>query len=267
MMRYLVKPSQKIKLEEWNPDDTCVFDGLKENAKEKLLSLNKELEGLQELFFAEHKNKLLIILQGMDTSGKDGTIRCVFEEVNPQGVKVACFKVPTPDELDHDYLWRVHAEVPAKGEIVIFNRSHYEDLLIVRVHQLVPKHVWSRRYEQIINFEQMLVEEGTTIIKFFLHISKDEQKKRLQARLADPKKMWKFNVTDLEERQRWDEYMEAYEDVLSKTSTDLSPWFIVPSNHNWLRNLLIAQIIVKTLKGLKISYPDSVENSDKTNIL
>jgi PPK2 family polyphosphate:nucleotide phosphotransferase len=196
----------------------------------------------------------------MDTSGKDGTIRHVFEGVNPQGVQVASFKIPTTDELDHDYLWRAHACVPAKGEIVIFNRSHYEDVLIVRVHNLVPTEVWKRRYKQIRDFEKMLVEEGTTIIKFFLHISSDEQKERLQARLEDPEKRWKFNSGDLLERKRWDEYMAAYEDAIRETSTDVAPWNIVPSNQNWYRNLVVAQTIVDTLKGLKMEYPQPRED-------
>ena len=201
MERYRVKPGETVRLREIDPRDRSGFDGPKKEARKKLLELTGQLEALQELLYAEHKRKILVVLQGMDTSGKDGTVRHVFEGVNPQGVRVASFKRPTPRELDHDYLWRVHQHVPGKGEIVIFNRSHYEDVLIVRVHKLVPKEQWSRRYQQIGDFERMLVEEGTTILKFFLHIDQDEQKERLQARLDDPDKHWKFSVEDLKERR------------------------------------------------------------------
>ena len=206
------------------------------------------------------------MLQAMDTGGKDGAIRHVFDGVNPQGVRVASFKVPTPEERAHDYLWRVHKQTPGSGEMVIFNRSHYEDVLVVRVHELVPKAVWSRRYEQINNFERMLAEEGTTILKFYLHISPDEQKERLQARLDEPHKNWKFSTGDLAERKRWDEYMQAYEDMLSKTSTKWAPWYIIPANRKWLRNLLMSQIIVDTLEGLDMKYPEPEEGLDKVVI-
>jgi PPK2 family polyphosphate:nucleotide phosphotransferase len=202
----------------------------------------------------------------MDTSGKDGVIRHVFEGVNPQGVRVASFKVPTPQELDHDYLWRVHQHTPGRGEIVIFNRSHYEDVLVVRVHNLVPPEVWGRRYEQINAFERTLVEEGATILKFFLHISLDEQKERLQARLEDPEKRWKFAIGDLKERKRWPDYMQAYQDVLSRTSTQHAPWYIVPANSKWYRNLVIASVIVQTLKRLEMQYPDPEEGLDEVKI-
>jgi PPK2 family polyphosphate:nucleotide phosphotransferase len=191
----------------------------------------------------------------MDTGGKDGVIRHVFDGVNPQGVRVASFKQPTPAELAHDYLWRVHQQTPAKGELVIFNRSHYEDVLVVRVHNLVPEALWRRRYEQINAFEKLLAEEGTTILKFYLHIDLDEQKERLQARLDDPAKRWKFAKGDLDERKRWPQYMAAYEEMLSKTSTAWAPWYIIPANRKWYRNLVISQIIVETLEGLAMSYP------------
>ena len=255
MKRYLVKPGSKVDLSKYDPSDTSPYKGGKKDAKKDLKDLNKELETLQEMLFAEHKYKMLIVLQGMDTSGKDGTIRHVFEGVNPQGVKVASFKVPTPIELDHDYLWRVHAQVPGRGEIVIFNRSHYEDVLVVRVHNLVPKKVWSKRYEQISEFEEILAEEGTTILKFFLHISPQEQKERLLARLQDPSKHWKYNPGDLKERQLWGEYTQAYEEALSKTSTDYAPWYVIPADKKWYRNWVIASILVETLKGLKMDYP------------
>jgi PPK2 family polyphosphate:nucleotide phosphotransferase len=202
----------------------------------------------------------------MDTGGKDGTIRHVFEGVNPSGVRVASFKVPTNEELDHDYLWRVHKQTPGKGEIVIFNRSHYEDVLVVRVHKLVPKSVWSKRYAQINDFERMLVEEGTTILKFFLHIDKEEQKSRLQARLDTPNKQWKFSVGDLAERKLWPEYLEAYQDAISSTSSEWAPWYIVPANRKWYRNLVIANIIIQTLTNLKMYYPEPTENLDKISI-
>lgn len=265
MDRYRVKPDQKVKLDEWDPAEKQLPEmdaDHKNQAKETLVKLNGELEALQELFYAEHKHKVLVVLQGMDTSGKDGTIRHVFEGVNPQGVRVATFKVPTQVELDHDYLWRVHPQTPGKGEMTIFNRSHYEDILAVRVHGLIPKQSWSRRYDQIKAFERLLAEEGTTILKFFLHISPEEQKRRLQERLNDPTKHWKFSAADLAERKRWSTYVEAYEDVLSKTSTKWAPWYIVPADHKWLRNLVIASVIVETLKGLEMTYPQPRESLD-----
>ncbi len=197
MDKYRVSPNTKIKLSDWDPEDTSRFDGGKGDAKIELVRLTEKLEELQELLYAEGKHKILVVLQGMDTSGKDGVIRHVFEGVNPQGVRVASFKVPTPIELAHDYLWRIHQQTPAKGEIVIFNRSQYEDVLVVRVHNLVPKKIWQKRYNQINEFEAVLAEEGTIILKFFLHIDLDEQKQRLQSRLDDPAKHWKFSVNDL----------------------------------------------------------------------
>ncbi|MCS6803763.1 MAG: polyphosphate kinase 2 family protein [Acidobacteriota bacterium] len=255
MERYRIKPGSKVNLNKWDADDTSAFDGDKEAAAKKLAELNRQLDQLQDVLFAERKHKLLIVLQAMDTGGKDGVIRHVFENVDPLGVRVANFKAPTPQELAHDYLWRIHKQTPANGEIVIFNRSHYEDVLIVRVHNLVPPAVWRKRYDHINQFERMLSDEGTTILKFFLHISKDEQAKRLQARLDDPTKRWKFNPGDLKERELWPAYMKAYEDVLSRTSTEWAPWYIIPANHKWYRNVVVATIIVNTLKGLKMRYP------------
>lgn len=256
MDRYLVKPGKKVKLEDWDPDDKSLVDLDKKDGEKELDEINDELEKLQELLFAEGKQQLLIILQGMDTSGKDGVIRHVFDGVNPQGVRVASFKVPTAEELSHDYLWRIHKQTPRKGEIVIFNRSQYEDVLVVRVHSLVPEEVWKKRFDQINEFERLLVEEGTTILKFYLHIDKDEQKQRLQARLDEPDKNWKFNPGDLEERKLWPEYQKAYEDVLSKTSTEYAPWYVIPSNRKWYRNLLIGKILVKTLKDMEMKLPE-----------
>jgi PPK2 family polyphosphate:nucleotide phosphotransferase len=218
------------------------------------------MDALQEILYAEHKHKLLIVLQGMDTAGKDGAIRHVFEGVDPLGVRVASFKVPSAEELDHDYLWRIHKAVPAAGEIVIFNRSHYEDVLVVRVHKLVAPAVWKKRYDQINAFERHLTQTGTTIVKFFLNIDFDEQKKRLQARLEDPTKQWKFNPQDLKERKLWPVYMKAYEDALGKTSTAYAPWHIVPANRKWYRDLVISSILVETLENLKLQYPQPAES-------
>ncbi len=255
MKKYLVEPGQKIKLGRWDPNDTSGFPEDKSKAKKALKQLNKKLGKLQEILYAQGRHRVLIVLQAMDTGGKDGTIRHVFEGVNPQGVKVASFKSPTHEELARDYLWRVHEYVPANGEIVIFNRSHYEDVLIVRVHNLVPQKIWERRYDHINDFERILVDEGTTILKFFLHIDLDEQKSRLEARLKEPDKQWKFRIQDIEERRKWDDYIAAYEAVLSKTSTDWAPWYIVPANHKWYRNYVIADVIVETLKNLKMKIP------------
>ena len=259
---YKVKPCEKIDLKKLDPKDKTFFTGDKNSGKQTLLELNDELEVMQEKLYAEQKHKLLVILQGTDTSGKDGVIRHVFEGVNPQGVKVAGFKVPTEEELAHDYLWRVHKKTPAKGEIVIFNRSHYEDVLVVRVHSLVPDKIWQKRYEHINQFEKLLADEGTTILKFFLFIDKQEQAERLQARLDDPDKHWKFNKGDLKERKLWDVYQKAYNDMLEKTSTKWAPWYIIPSNRKWYRNLVIASIMVETLKKLNIEYPEPEEPLD-----
>ena len=263
MDRYRVKPGKRVDLNRWDPDDTIALDGSEEEAQDRLVKLNRQLEDLQELLYAEGKRRLLVVLQAMDTGGKDGTIRHVFEGVNPLGVKVASFKVPTQEELGHDFLWRVHKQTPAKGEITIFNRSHYEDVLVVRVHRLVPPEVCRGRYGRINDFERMLAEEGATILKFFLHISKEEQKKRLQARLDERDKRWKFNVGDLKERRLWSAYMEAYVDAIGKTSTQWAPWYIVPANHKWYRNLVVCTVIVETLKSLKMRYPEPEVNLDR----
>ena len=256
MKEYQVKPKQEIRLADWDPDDTGPFQGNKGQAQADTKKLNRRLQELQEMLYAEHKHKILVILQGMDTSGKDGAIRHVFGGVNPQGVRVANFKEPTQEELDHDFLWRIHKQVPAQGELVLFNRSQYEDVLIVRVHELVPQEDWEKRYDQINDFERLLAGTGTTILKFYLHIDKDEQKKRLQARLDTPDKRWKFSRGDLKERALWPNYMQAYEDVLNRTSTDAAPWFIVPANHKWYRNYVIARTVVETLDGLGMKYPE-----------
>lgn len=255
MKKYRVEPGKKISLADFDPNGKGDFKGGKEDGLEALSKLNAELQELQELLYAEGKHKVLVVLQAMDTGGKDGTIRRVFDGVNPQGVKAASFKVPTAEELSHDFLWRIHKVTPAKGEMVIFNRSHYEDVLVVRVRNIVPQDVWSKRYDQINQFEKILAENGTTILKFFLHISKDEQKERLQARLNDPTKHWKFSLGDLEERKLWDDYQKAYEDAINKTSTEYAPWYVVPANRKWYRDLLISTVLVDTLKGLKMEFP------------
>ena len=254
--KYRVPGKGKISLKDYDPNDSSEFNGNKDKGKEALLKVNKDIEALQEQMFAEGKRRLIVLVQAMDTAGKDGVIRHVFEGVNPSGVRVAAFKTPTPIELSHDYIWRVHKQTPGKGEIVIFNRSHYEDVLVVRVHSLVPKEVWSRRFDHINNFEKMLVDEGTTILKFFLNIDLQEQAQRFLARVEDPTKQWKFNPGDLEERKLWAQYMEAYEDVLNKTSTEFAPWYVIPSNKKWYRNLLIANILRDTLKGFEMRYPE-----------
>ena len=256
MDRYRVRQGTRVDLGQWDPNDKSAFPEKKKEGRKRLLELNEQLEELQELLYAEHEHKVLIILQAMDTGGKDGTIRHVFEGVNPQGVRVAGFKKPTPEELDHDYLWRVHKQTPGKGEIVIFNRSHYEDVLVVRVHGLVPQDVWSKRYDHINAFERALADEGTTVLKFFLHIDLDEQRERFQARLDEPHKHWKFNPADLEERKLWPEYMRAYEEAISRTSTEWAPWYIVPANRKWYRNLVVGAVIVDTLQGLNMRYPE-----------
>lgn len=255
LKRYLVTPGSKVRLGRVDPGDTSGFEGDKRDGEKEIDAIIRKLDPLQELLYAEHKHKVLLVLQGMDSSGKDGTIRRVFEGVNPEGVRVAHFGTPSAEELDHDYLWRAHRQVPGKGEIVIFNRSHYESVLVERVHGIAPEKVWSRRYRQIVDFERMLCQEGTTILKFFLHIDKKEQAKRFQDRLDDPTKHWKFSYLDYNERSYWKDYMRAYEDALEKTSTRDAPWYVVPSNHGWFRDLVVSQSIVTTLEGLGMRYP------------
>ncbi|TVP46945.1 MAG: polyphosphate kinase 2 family protein [Gemmatimonadales bacterium] len=256
MERYRIPPDTLVSLADRDPSDRLTFDGKKKPGREYLRELTLRLRELQELLYAEGKHRVLMVLQATDTGGKDGVIRHVFRTVNPQGVKVASFKAPSSRELGHDYLWRIHQETPARGEIRIFNRSHYEDVLIVRVRNLVPEETWERRYQHINDFERMLADEGTTIVKFYLHISKEEQAARLQSRLDDPAKHWKFSPDDLEERKHWDAYREAFEAMLSRTSTPWAPWYAVPSNSKWYRNLVIARVMVDTLEGLDMQFPE-----------
>jgi len=255
MESHRIKPGQQVNLKDFDPASTAGMDGGKEAGLAAVQERVQQLEKLQELLYAEHKHKVLVVLQAMDTGGKDGTIRRVFEGVNPQGVRVASFKVPTPAEADHDFLWRVHQQAPGKGEMVIFNRSHYEDVLVVRVHNIVAPEIWKKRYDEINDFERLLSEEGTLILKFFLHISMDEQKKRLQDRLTDETRRWKDNPGDLQERALWKQYMEAYEEVLRRTSTEYAPWYVVPADRKWYRDWVVAGAIVDGLKDLKMEYP------------
>jgi PPK2 family polyphosphate:nucleotide phosphotransferase len=272
MRRYRVKPDSNLHLDTYDPDDTGEYkktDQEKEKAKTITAELIAKLDGLQERLYANADRSLLIVLQGMDTSGKDGTIKHVMSGINPQGCKVATFKAPSNSELAHDFLWRVHHEVPAKGHIGIFNRSHYEDVLITRVHKMISDKVAAQRLNQIKEFEELLSENGTTILKFFLHISKEEQKERLEERIHNPEKRWKFNEGDLEERKLWKDYMHAFEDVLGATSTDHAPWYVVPANRKWYRNLVVADRVVDSLEAMKLKTPPPSEgvNFDKLTIV
>jgi PPK2 family polyphosphate:nucleotide phosphotransferase len=255
LKHFRVDDPDSFDLQKIDPGDTAGGPSSKDDARAGADAMHERLAELQELLFAGHEHKLLVILQGMDTSGKDGTVRHVMRGISPSSVRVVSFKKPTSADLDHDYLWRVHPNVPGKGEVVIFNRSHYEDVLIVRVHDLVPAEEWKQRYAQINEFERMLSENGVTILKFFLHIGLEEQRERLQARLDDPTKRWKFQHGDLEERELWDEYQKAYQDALRKTSTHWAPWFVIPANRKWFRDYVIADIIIKTLEKLDMQWP------------
>jgi PPK2 family polyphosphate:nucleotide phosphotransferase len=256
------KPGSKVQLQDYDPD----YHGDESDktiALTKTQQYQKRIVELQDKLYAESKQSLLIVLQAMDTGGKDGTIKKVFEGLNPQGVRVAAFKAPTLDELAHDFLWRVHQQVPPKGYIGVFNRSHYEDVLVVRVNKLVTKQVWQARYNHINAFERLLTDAGTRILKFYLHISKDEQKQRLQARLDDPHKHWKFSTGDLPVREQWDDYMAAYEDAISQCNTDYAPWYIIPANHKWYRDLVIAKAIAEKLGEIGPQYPPPEPGLDK----
>jgi PPK2 family polyphosphate:nucleotide phosphotransferase len=250
-----VPPRERLQLSDDAASDTSAWPGDRKKAEDSLPGLREKLTRLQELFAADARRGLLVILQGMDTSGKDGVIRHVFEGVNPQGVRVSSFKRPTPEEYAHDFLWRIHRRTPSKGEIVIFNRSHYEDVLVARVHRLVPEKVWSTRFESINQFERELVEEGVSVLKFFLHISREEQRRRLRDRMQDPTKHWKLNAADFHERRYWNKYRAAYEEMLRRTSTSWAPWYLVPSNHKWLRNLVVSSVLVRELEAMKLRYP------------
>ncbi len=251
--RLVVEPGSKVHLAKHDPSATLGWT--KEKAVAKVAADLVGLADVQERLFAERKQRVLVVLQGIDAAGKDGTITHVLSALNPRGAPVTYFGVPSTTDLAHDYLWRVHAATPKPGEIGIFNRSHYEDVLIVRVHDLVPKERWSRRYAQINDFERLLSEEGTTVVKFFLLIDRDEQKVRLQARYHDPTKRWKVNVGDLAERARWDEYIAAFDEALTRCSTTVAPWYVIPANHKWFRDLAVGEILLDVLEELDPQYP------------
>jgi PPK2 family polyphosphate:nucleotide phosphotransferase len=252
--KLMVPPNEKVSLGDYDPNATFGHEN-DEKTNAKLQKTLKRLDELQYLLYGEKKHALLIIFQAMDAGGKDGTIRHVMSGVNPVGCRVTSFKVPSPEELAHDFLWRIHLAVPEKGMIGIFNRSQYEDVLVVRVHKMVPRDIWKRRFEEINAFEKLLTENQVCIVKFFLHISKDEQKKRFEERLTDRNKYWKVSQADFAERKFWDRYMEAYEDALTRCSTAAAPWFIIPSNHKWFRNFAVSKILVETLEGFDMKLP------------
>jgi PPK2 family polyphosphate:nucleotide phosphotransferase len=259
--KFAPNPGETVKLK--NYDSGYHEDYDKERARVETQELQSRMRDLQERLYAQGTKALLIVLQAMDTGGKDGAIKKVFEGINPQGVQVTAFKAPTPGELAQDFLWRVHIHTPPKGYIGIFNRSHYEDVLVVRVNKLVSKSVWQKRFEHLNNFERLLAESGTRIIKFYLHISKDEQKERLQARLDNPEKNWKFSTGDLPVREQWEDYMAAYQDAITHCNTEYAPWHIVPANHKWYRDLYIARVIVNTLEDMNPKFPPPEADLDK----
>jgi len=254
MHRHCVRPGSRVRLADVDPDDSGKH-AHELAAKAKLAGDIERLAELQERLYAEHRYAVLIVLQGMDTAGKDGTIKHVMSGVNPSGCEVAPFKVPTEEEAAHDFLWRVHRHAPRRGHITIFNRSHYEDVLAPRVHRTFPKRVLRQRYDHINAFEHILAENDTLVLKFFLHISKNEQRRRLQERLRDPSKQWKFSPADLKERRLWDRYVDAYEKLLTRCSTEAAPWYVIPSNKKWYRNLSVAEILIDALDGLGCTYP------------
>ncbi len=260
-----VKPGAPVNMGRFDAEATHGRE--KAGAEAELAVVLDRLTDLQSRIWAEAKHPVLVVLQGIDAAGKDGTIRVIAGAFNPQGTPVSSFKVPSPAELAHDYLWRIHQRIPAKGEIGIFNRSHYEEVLIVRVHELVPEERWRKRYRQIREFERMLTEEGVTIVKLFLAIDREEQRRRFQERVDDPRKRWKFSLGDVEERKRWDDYAVAFGEMLGETSTDWAPWYLVPSNRNWLRNLAVGQILADTLDDLQPQYPPAAPGVEGTKVV
>jgi PPK2 family polyphosphate:nucleotide phosphotransferase len=252
--KLIVKPGTKVRLKSLPTDTTPGLKG-KPDVEAILRKTAEKMAVLQYLMFAESKRALLIVLQAMDTGGKDGTIKHVMTGLNPAGVRVTSFKVPSAEEMSHDFLWRIHHAVPPKGDFGIFNRSQYEDVIVVRVHDLVPRSVWKARYDQINAFERHLTLNGVTILKFFLHISKDEQKKRIQDRMNDPERRWKLSPADFKERDYWDDYQQAYEDALIRCSTAWAPWYVVPADKKWFRNLAVAEIMLETLEAMKMKFP------------
>jgi PPK2 family polyphosphate:nucleotide phosphotransferase len=250
---FIARPGKKIRLSKIDPGETCGV--AREDAVARIDKLREKLVRWQEVFYAEHRRSLLIIFQAMDTGGKDGSVRHLCAGLDPAGLQITSFKAPTAEELDHDFLWRIHRAAPSKGMIGIWNRSHYEDVLVSRVHKTVAKKVWQARYDEINRFEKNLHKNGTTILKFMLHISKKEQSQRLQARLDDPEKRWKFNPADLKDRALWDDYQDAYEDAINCCTSDYAPWHIVPADHKWSRNLAIIETVVRALKKMKPHFP------------
>jgi PPK2 family polyphosphate:nucleotide phosphotransferase len=264
--RWIVRPGAKFSLSDRDPRDATGAPGGKQATKALLADLSAELSGLQERLYAESEQALLVVLQAIDAGGKDGTVSHVFRGVNPQGVRVTSFKQPSAEDLAHDFLWRVHANVPPKGDIGIFNRSHYEDVLIVRVHDLVPESVWRPRYGHINHFEALLHDAGVRVVKLFLHISREEQADRLRARLADPTKQWKFNPGDLAERDRWDAYQAAFEEAIARTSTEHAPWYVIPADRKWFRNWAVSRIVIETLEEMDPRYPAPAAGLDGITI-
>jgi len=258
--RWLIEPGADVDLAGVDPRGTGGAPGDKAETRAASAALRAELDELQAKLMAEQRRSLLVVLQALDAGGKDGTIRSVFEGVNPQGCRVTGFKVPSDEERAHDFLWRIHRELPARGEIGIFNRSHYEDVLVVRVHELVPEDVWRERYRTIVDFERGLHADGTRIVKLFLHISADEQRQRLQERLDDPRKRWKFRRGDLDERKLWDDYQAAYRDALARTSTEHAPWYAIPADRNWYRDWAVLTVLVEALRELDPRYPEPSED-------
>lgn len=256
-----LQPGKKFRLKQFDPNDTHGFD--KASAATQLPVTLEQLAVLQYRLYAEAKRSVLVVLQGIDAGGKDGVIRHVITGLNPQGVTVTPFKVPEGREKRHDYLWRIHSAVPEWGQMGIFNRSHYEEVLVVRVHNLVPKQEWGKRYEEINNFERMLTGNGVRIVKFLLMISKEEQAERFRERIEDKTKNWKFSQADLKEREYWDQYMEAYDAMLEKCTTEWAPWHVIPSNRKWFRNLAVAEILCEAMKGMNLRYPEAVEDLSK----
>ena len=262
---YAVKPGKKLNLSKLDTADRGDFKD-KDDALPAMEKNLQKLNKLQNVMYAEAKRSLLVVFQAMDAGGKDGAVDHVFSGINPQGCQVTSFKAPSHEELAHDYLWRIHAATPRRGMIGIFNRSHYESVLIERVKDLAPKSAWSKRYEHINAFEKLLADEGTIILKFFLHISRKEQKSRMESRIEDPSKNWKFSAQDLEERKRWPEYMKAYQDALEKCSTEHAPWFVVPADHKWFRNWVISDTIARTLETLDMKYPPPIPGIEKIEV-
>jgi PPK2 family polyphosphate:nucleotide phosphotransferase len=263
---YLVKPGSKFRLGDADSGEKGDFKDKEAGEAATAKNLEK-LHELQELLYAEAKHAVLVVIQAMDTGGKDGAIESVFRGVNPQGCNVTSFKVPTPLEKAHDFMWRYHLATPPKGIIGIFNRSHYESVLVERVHEYAPEKVWKGRYDHINAWEAMLADEGVTVLKFYLHISKDEQKKRLESRLAEKQKHWKFNPGDLDERKFWNEYQDAYQDALAKCSTEAGPWYCVPADRKWFRNWVISDVLVRTLESLDMKYPAAAPGLDKVVVV